>query len=208
MSVRDAAGSHSAWSISFVILMVLYIVVYNELQCHLPSITGLAATTKPYRDIDSFYPYYLSEHHDPWNQRLHVIGSTIIVFLVAMKPEIAISTIIGLLSGMIVFPLFRGISHGVFEAVIMALSASLMAHIHGVKRYLVMMALIGYGFAWIGHFHFEQNKPATFIYPSYSLVCDWKMFGAFYNQLIVIGNWDILWNQGIDFKIALKHSVH
>ncbi|MGI2261210.1 Mpo1-like protein [Shewanella sp. GXUN23E] len=36
--------------------------------------------------------------------------------------------------------------------------------------------LIGYGFAWIGHFFFEKNRPATFQYPWYSLMGDWVMF--------------------------------
>lgn len=39
-----------------------------------------------------------------------------------------------------------------------------------------MMFVFGYGFAWIGHFFFEKNKPATFTYPVYSLMGDWVMF--------------------------------
>ena len=34
----------------------------------------------------------------------------------------------------------------------------------------------GYGFAWVGHFFFEKNKPATFQYPFYSLIGDFVMF--------------------------------
>ena len=30
---------------------------------------------------------------------------------------------------------------------------------------LLALPLVGYGFAWIGHFYFEKNKPATFKYP-------------------------------------------
>lgn len=42
------------------------------------------------------------------------------------------------------------------------------------------LPVIGYGFAWVGHFVFEKNRPATFKYPLYSLMGDWVMF------------WDIL----------------
>ena len=41
---------------------------------------------------------------------------------------------------------------------------------------LWMLPLIGYGFAWLGHFFFEKNRPATFKYPVYSLLGDWVMF--------------------------------
>jgi len=41
---------------------------------------------------------------------------------------------------------------------------------------LFLLPAIGYGFAWVGHFLFEKNKPATFIYPTYSLLGDWVMF--------------------------------
>lgn len=36
--------------------------------------------------------------------------------------------------------------------------------------------LLGYGFAWVGHFFFEKNKPATFTYPVYSFIGDWVMY--------------------------------
>ncbi|MDX1386234.1 MAG: DUF962 domain-containing protein, partial [bacterium] len=43
--------------------------------------------------------------------------------------------------------------------------------------YLLLLPVIGYSFAWIGHFFFEKNRPATFTYPGYSLLGDWVMFG-------------------------------
>ena len=42
--------------------------------------------------------------------------------------------------------------------------------------WLVLAPIGGYGFAWAGHFVYENNKPATFHYPLYSLRGDWKMF--------------------------------
>lgn len=44
---------------------------------------------------------------------------------------------------------------------------------------LWLLPLIGYGFAWLGHFAFEHNKPATFKYPLYSLAADWVMLKDF-----------------------------
>ena len=44
--------------------------------------------------------------------------------------------------------------------------------------YWWLLPMFGYGFAWIGHFFFEKNKPATFKHPLYSLVGDWVMYAA------------------------------
>lgn len=44
---------------------------------------------------------------------------------------------------------------------------------------LWLLPVIGYGFAWLGHFLFEHNKPATFKYPFYSLAADWVMLKDF-----------------------------
>jgi hypothetical protein len=44
-------------------------------------------------------------------------------------------------------------------------------------RAFAAMPLAGYGCAWIGHFLFEKNRPATFSHPFYSLLGDWVMYG-------------------------------
>jgi len=41
---------------------------------------------------------------------------------------------------------------------------------------IFLLPVVGYGFAWIGHFLFEKNKPAAFHNPLYSLACDFIMF--------------------------------
>ena len=51
-------------------------------------------------------------------------------------------------------------------------------------QFLVFLPLIGYGFAWLGHALFEHNKPATFSYPMYSFMGDWRMFYQFIRRLV------------------------
>lgn len=47
----------------------------------------------------------------------------------------------------------------------------------GQLRWLWLAPVAGYGFAWIGHYRFEKNRPATFKHPLYSLLGDWVMYG-------------------------------
>ena len=42
--------------------------------------------------------------------------------------------------------------------------------------FILYALLSGYGFAWVGHFFIEKNKPATFKYPFYSFIGDYKMY--------------------------------
>jgi hypothetical protein len=41
---------------------------------------------------------------------------------------------------------------------------------------LLALPAVGYGMAWLGHFFFEHNRPATFKHPVYSLMGDFKMW--------------------------------
>ena len=41
---------------------------------------------------------------------------------------------------------------------------------------LLAVPVVGYGFAWFSHFFVEKNKPASFKYPLWSFIADWKMW--------------------------------
>lgn len=60
-----------------------------------------------------------------------------------------------------------------------------------------LIPVLGYGFAWVGHFFIEKNKPATFTYPLYSLASDFVMF------------WHTITGQiGRRMKEAKNNSIH
>lgn len=42
--------------------------------------------------------------------------------------------------------------------------------------WLLVAVLCGYGFAWVGHFFFEHNRPTTFKHVFYSFAGDWVMY--------------------------------
>ncbi|MES2958407.1 MAG: Mpo1-like protein [Pseudomonadota bacterium] len=63
-----------------------------------------------------------------------------------------------------------------FVGTSLALLCLVMLVVSGRPQYLLYALLSGYAFAWVGHFFFEKNRPATFKHPFYSFVGDWAMY--------------------------------
>ncbi len=63
-----------------------------------------------------------------------------------------------------------------FAGSVLVLASLGAALVTGDLRWLIAAPIAGYGFAWIGHFYFEHNRPATFRHPLYSFIGDWRMF--------------------------------
>jgi len=89
---------------------------------------------RTFTSFDDFYPFYLGEHCNKINRRLHLFGTT--------------------------------------NSVLLAVYAILKRN----PKYALYGLLQGYFFAWVGHFFFEKNKPATFKHPRWSLQGDFKMW--------------------------------
>jgi len=88
----------------------------------------------PFSSFAEFYPFYLREHANRTNRRLHFAGTSLLV------------------------------------------GTLLYALVSGRWALLELLPILGYGFAWAGHFFFEKNRPATFKHPLYSLMGDFVMY--------------------------------
>lgn len=58
----------------------------------------------------------------------------------------------------------------------LALLCLLTAVLRGQPGFVLIGLLCGYGFAWLGHFGFEKNRPASFKRPVFSFMADWVMY--------------------------------
>jgi len=132
---------------------------------------------KKYNDFDAFYPYYLSQHVNVECRRLHVIGVSILVAMIFMDYWILISALIAISLGLPTFFATTHIEHGLVELSVLFLTFLLSMRYFkkswskGVSTLITM-----YAFAWVGHFFFEKNKPATFIYPTFSMMGDARLW--------------------------------
>ena len=136
-----------------------------------------ASPYKPISTWNEFYPFYLEQHSDLTCRRLHIIGTTIGVTLMILNPKIVISIIPAVQVGYIVMILTRFQNTGAFEMLsIFGTFLLTTKFVKGSMIKAISMMLIGYSFAWVGHFWFELNKPATFTYPLWSLAGDCKLW--------------------------------
>lgn len=63
-----------------------------------------------------------------------------------------------------------------FVGTTIALINLIMAIVYLAPLYILSALFSGYLFAWVSHFFIEKNRPATFTYPAWSFIADWKMW--------------------------------
>ncbi|CAF3150589.1 unnamed protein product [Rotaria sp. Silwood2] len=134
------------------------------------------SSTKPYGTFEEFYPYYLHEHTQKTTRQFHYIGTILFLLYILTKPILLIPMIAGGLAAYSIIPFARHLSTGLSEVILFLIiyftGGKLLTHSF-IKTFIPL--LLGYGFSWIGHFAFELNKPAAFVYPTYSFFGDMHM---------------------------------
>lgn len=128
------------------------------------------------RSLQEFWPYYLAEHRQPVSRALHFVGTTWFF-----------GTLIG---GLVLNPVWTSLALGV--AVLAGAWGALKVEPHRpaflpmlllvvpvvIAAPVVLAGVVGaYACAWIGHFRVERNRPATFRYPVWSFLCDFRLWG-------------------------------
>lgn len=126
--------------------------------------------------LDEFYPFYLTQHSNLTSRKLHVIGTSLTVLLSFFNPYLFPAALVAGGIGYGLFYLFLALPHGFIDFACMILSLLVFIKACGGNmREGLKIVAIAYLFAWIGHFFFEKNVPATFTYPAFSLMSDFRM---------------------------------
>ena len=128
-----------------------------------------------FASFSDFFPYYLGEHRNATCRVLHFFGTA--GFMVAFaaswwsRPtEFGVAAI-----AMVVLGVVGNLVERKRNAAVLLLG--MVAAGAFVQPYLLLGVVWAYLFAWIGHFKVEHNKPATFTYPLWSLLGDFRMWG-------------------------------
>jgi hypothetical protein len=175
LPLRSTAGVLDATLLAMIAVVLVVYTMAFKLDGYID--VSQHAESKPYGDFDSFYPFYLTQHMD-WSCRLlHVMGTTLVIILGFIDPRIIFSTGMSLLVGSAVCHVTRSFSNGITEMLIMTITQQMfMIKLTGSYTKGLPVPIIGYSFAWVGHFVYEKNRPATFIYPAYSLMGDLRLW--------------------------------
>jgi hypothetical protein len=64
-----------------------------------------------------------------------------------------------------------------FVGTSLGLAIAVTAVVQGRAALIPAALVASYGLAWIGHFGIEKNRPATFKYPLWSFISDFRMLG-------------------------------
>jgi hypothetical protein len=165
--------SPAALAVALPALLALALSLAAPATAHLPP-----SACKPYPTFEAFYPFYLSQHAQPLTKLLHCLGTACVALLGLASPPLLLALALGALVGCRAFPLLRCCDSGLPEmALTLGTYLASASALTGSFALALALPASAYGLAWGAHFFVEGNRPATFVYPVYSLLGDFVMFG-------------------------------
>jgi hypothetical protein len=138
-------------------------------------VTG-GVVAKQYGSFEAFYPFYLKEHSTIECKRFHYAGTAAMLVFLLFQSKLILPILTAAAVGYTAFPFFRHLQSGLPEMALM-IGTYIVCGVASTKSFkkTLLPLLLGYGCAWVGHYAFEGNKPATFVYPIFSLMGDFNM---------------------------------
>ncbi len=129
------------------------------------------------QSLEEFWPYYLSEHRDPRSRALHFVGTSL--FLGSVVGSVITSPILfpAALFGMAGCAWWGSTRTEKERPAFVPLLGMVGIAMAASPLWIAGGVLGAYACAWVGHFTIEKNRPATFSYPVWSLLCDFRMWG-------------------------------
>ena len=113
-------------------------------------------------------------------------GTALAVGLVLVTPKTVFAVITAGCIGMLLNPLLSGFQSGLGEGLAVLILFLYLNYLYtGSKWGGIAILVCGYSFAWVGHFFYEHNKPASWIYVSLAslFICSLALsFFSFFNQ--------------------------
>jgi hypothetical protein len=178
-SSSKKTGSRAATLVSpWVAILLAAALVGVAVQTHGQlgvELAGPRHALKRFHSFAEFFPYYVEEHSQAATKLLHAVGTSIVVlFAVTVQPYLVFTTATAVSVGFILAEALAGLAGGLVEGGVMAL-LFLGLNRAVLGRTFYELLVIAYGFAWAAHFFVEHNKPATFLFPSYSFAGDFYM---------------------------------
>lgn len=138
-------------------------------------LAGPRHPVKQYKNFHEFFPYYVQEHGEALTKVLHAVGTSIVVlFAVSRQPWLIFNTISAASIGFLLAEALAGLQGGLVEGGAMFLVYLGLNKLVLGRTYFELL-VVAYGFAWVAHFFVEHNRPATFLFPSYSFMGDFYM---------------------------------
>ena len=146
---------------------------------------------RPFTDFSQFWPLYVSQHSLAQTKILHAVGTSAV--LLSQLPQgadkllrFALGIGTGISLSLCAVDATAHLDTGAAEALLMVafLVGSIRQYTGWSAKKVILLLSSGYVMPWMSHYFIENNRPATFLHPTFSLLGDLRLLGALLTRSI------------------------